>query len=789
MSRTPRVDPAFKNAGHKPGIEIWRVEKLNVVLQPRATHGVFYSGDSYIILQAKRTDHHLEWNIHFWLGKDTTQDEAGIAAYKTVELDDLLGGSPVQYREVQNHESREFLRLFPQEIRYLKGGVATGFKHVERNKFEKRLFQVKGKRDVRIIQTEISYTSLNTGDVFILDDGFKLFCWNGRESSKKERIKAAEVARRIRDEERGGKSQIFIIDQGKDHREEAEFFKNLGSNGPIKSANEGGDDEMFETKRLESISLYRVSDAAGELSVEEMSFKSLTRELLDTNDCFIVDTGPSGVYAWVGKNCTKNEKKAALSTAMEFVQAKEYPAWTQVTRVVEGAETPIFKQLFSTWKEDVQTIKITVNNKTTKVKKEANVSALHKRAATAKDMMPDNADGNLQIWRVDELCQSEWKTDKHGEFFEGDCYVMLYTYNDEENNLKHIIYSWQGAKSTNESRGVAATFAKQLDDDLEKQATVGNAPSSLKGSSSTDNYSGGVRLFHIRATSWYNIKATQVDLKASNLNSNDAFLLQTPSINFVWEGKGASDEEKDFAEEISDYIAPTGDLVIIQEGYEINDFWSLLGGKAEYSSNEKVQTELQTFPPRLYQCSNASGTFKVEQIVDFDQEDLCEDDVMLLDIYDEVFVWIGKGANDLERQESYRTASEYIKSDARGRDLENTGIIEIKQGFEPVNFTAYFDAWDSAKWNHGKSYEKMRGEMDAENAKAMKALEERSKYKETYPYMELKRKTKMHGIDICNKEKYLNDEDFKRVFGMNRVQFYDQPVWKQVNKKKMMGLF
>ncbi|CAM9905149.1 unnamed protein product, partial [Sphacelaria rigidula] len=121
--------------------------------------GKFHEGDCYILMATTQKGAGLAHALHFWIGSESSQGTG---------------------------------------IEYLPGGVASGFNKMEKDVFRTRLLHVKGKRVVRCSEVPCSSSSLNTGDVFILDAGLKLFLWSGPEANMYEKSKGLQTMQRIR---------------------------------------------------------------------------------------------------------------------------------------------------------------------------------------------------------------------------------------------------------------------------------------------------------------------------------------------------------------------------------------------------------------------------------------------------------------------------------------------------------------------------------------------------------------------------------------------------------------
>lgn len=67
-------------------------------------------------LQTQKSGATAMYDIHYWIGSASSQDEQGAAAVYTIQLDEFLGSTPVQHREVQNHESDTFRGYFKNGI-------------------------------------------------------------------------------------------------------------------------------------------------------------------------------------------------------------------------------------------------------------------------------------------------------------------------------------------------------------------------------------------------------------------------------------------------------------------------------------------------------------------------------------------------------------------------------------------------------------------------------------------------------------------------------------------------
>ncbi|KAG7294189.1 hypothetical protein NEMBOFW57_004259 [Staphylotrichum longicolle] len=371
------TEPAWNDGrvGVTPGLFVWRIEDFSVVPVPPSAHGQFYSGDSYIILSSQalspKTDPtKLTHAIHFLLGAHTTQDEAGTAAYKTVELDAFLRGAAVQHRELQARPSPSFLALFPR-LTFLRGGVASGFRHVVETSPPTttpedevttllRVFKHPSSSSaaapapndggVIVCEVEPTWRSLDEGDVFILERGAKIWVWQGGRCSPMERAKAAQVVHEMRLAKRG---DVEVVAQGE-----------AGGRAVVRMLGGGGAESESGVLRAErpvvgaqgvgreteGRRLFRLSDESGRLEfglVRDVG-EGISMRDLDGDDVFVLDDAGKTIWVWEGQGASKAEKAMWLKVAQAYVRKVQgedesgEAYLTPIAKVREGCESAAF---------------------------------------------------------------------------------------------------------------------------------------------------------------------------------------------------------------------------------------------------------------------------------------------------------------------------------------------------------------------------------------------------------------------------------------------------------------
>lgn len=332
----PIVDDAFKSLSQEPCFLVWRIENFKPV--PWNDIGSFCSGDSYIVLHGykKGASAKTYHDIYFWLGKDSSQDETGTAAKKTVELDDFFGGEPIQHREVQGHESDKFITLFDQYggIRYLEGGVASGFKAVPVDT-SVTLYQVKGKRKPVLQQVAANGKSLNNGDVFILSTPQKIFMFVGKTANLMEKNKGAQMLDQFHT-----KNPKAAVERFEPGQASAEFWGFIGGECPISDAS--GADDAFEAENIRKI--FKVDGVNSFAKVAEGA--SATPAVLETKNIYIIQRGNQALV-WIGNGADASLKKQPLIIGTNYLKSQNLPSWIIIDAMKEGTSSEDYDVIFA----------------------------------------------------------------------------------------------------------------------------------------------------------------------------------------------------------------------------------------------------------------------------------------------------------------------------------------------------------------------------------------------------------------------------------------------------------
>ncbi|XP_049873153.1 protein flightless-1 [Pectinophora gossypiella] len=745
-----------EDTGQTPGLLVWEIENFIPAPVDEVAHGKFFEGDCYIILKtAIEEQGQLSWDIHFWIGSKATLDKGACAAMHAVNLRNLLGAKRTQRHE-QGDETAEFLALFPTPPVYIQGShTPSGFFTVDDPHYVTRLYRVHGAgTGVHLEPVAVSADSLDPRYVFVLDTGLTIYLWIGKKAKNTLKSKARLFAEKINKEERKNKAELVAEPPGKEPRS---FWEILGYDGdtPFVPKEHVPEDISWAPPRL-----YRVELGMGYLELPQPEAAPLARHVLATRNVYILDAH-TDVFVWFGKKSSRLVRAAAVKLAQELFNMVARPPHALVTRLQEGTETQVFKTYFQGWEEVIavdftrtaESVARTGADLASWAKQQETKADLSALFTPRQPPMPASEAKTLaDEWNEDlEAMEAFVLEGRHfvrlpdhelGIFHSQDCYVFLCRYvlpaepedesegsntgdaDEDSETASWVVYFWQGRKAPNMgwltfTFGLERKF-KQLCKRLDVVRTHQQQESLkfmahfhrrfiIRDGKRNQKPEGGrqpVELFELRSNgSALCTRLVQVKADASQLNSAFCYILNVPlegsndtssAIVYAWIGNKADADCARLIEQIAEekFNNPWVSLQVLTEGSEPdNFFWVALGGRKPYDTEADYLNYT-----RLFRCSNEKGYFTVsEKCTDFCQDDLADDDIMILDNGEQVFLWLGAKCSEVEIKLAYKSAQVYIQHMKTMQPERPRKLFLTLKDKESRRFTKCFHGWGEHK--------------------------------------------------------------------------------------------
>uniref|UniRef100_A0AC35TXC5 Protein flightless-1 n=1 Tax=Rhabditophanes sp. KR3021 TaxID=114890 RepID=A0AC35TXC5_9BILA len=214
-------------------------------------------------------------------------------------------------------------------------------------------------------------------------------------------------------------------------------------------------------------------------------------------------------------------------------------------------------------------------------------------------------------------------------------------------------------------------------------------------------------LFSMRANgSSLCTRTIQIDCASKNLNSGFCFILRVPfkvidddgneGKVYVWLGSKSDSYYHQYVKSVAEDLINKDSsfpIEVITEGHEPEPFWTAMGKKKKYETDAEFHQYT-----RLFRCSNEKGFFQVsEKTMDFCQDDLDDNDIMVLDNGEIVYLWVGANASQVETKLTYGAVSVYIAQAQMRNPEKPRKLMAAIKGLESKRFTKCFHAWGKHK--------------------------------------------------------------------------------------------